>query len=147
MYSLARHQNPTEDKKTHNRMKLQDGASSPSPQRQIVQSPTLRDPICHESRNGERSGDWCAFEIFALSRCILRNVCDGDVEAGKSCQATENKEGEKNMVEWGSKAHGKRCCGGRNTEGYQICQRIKLLSHKTALLSPPRNLAIHEIEE
>jgi len=30
---------------------------------------------------------------------------------------------------------------------YQICQRVKLLTHETALLSPSRNLAIHEIKK
>lgn len=30
---------------------------------------------------------------------------------------------------------------------YQICERVELLSHETALLSPSRNLAVKSIEE
>jgi len=30
---------------------------------------------------------------------------------------------------------------------YQICQRVQLLPHQTALAPPPSHLAIHEIKE
>lgn len=77
------------------------------------------------------------------------------------------------MVDWGAEADCEgRCCGGdakgdlflselvrpfrsatfglpikMEKKTYQICERVKLLAHQTALLAPPRDLAIKEVEE
>merc|ERR1712225_91252 len=76
-------------------------------QRQVLQNPTLADPIRHQKGYGERCRDGCSFEVFTLSRGVLGGVSDGDVEACKSSQAAEDEECKEEVVGWGSKSKSK----------------------------------------
>jgi hypothetical protein len=53
-------------------MKLEDGALADHSQREVIVNPTLRNPVCHDTRNGEGRRDRCTLKVLGLSRFILR---------------------------------------------------------------------------
>ena len=107
MNSLARHADTAQQEQSHNRVELKNSSSSPGTQRQVLQNPTLADPIRHQKGYGERCRDGCSFGVFTLSRGVLGDVSDGDVEACKSSQAAEDEECKEEVVGWGSKSNSK----------------------------------------
>ena len=105
MDGLASHADTTQDEQSNDRVKLKDSSSSPCTKREIFQDPTLADPVGDQKGNGERCGDRCSFEVFALSRGVLGDIANGDVEACESSQTTEDEEGEEEMIGWGTESN------------------------------------------
>lgn len=64
MYSFTCHEAATDHKESYNGMKLEQRPSSVGPERQVIQDPTLRDPICHKRGNAESRWDWRPFKVF-----------------------------------------------------------------------------------
>lgn len=93
MNSLTRHKYTTQNKEPNDRMKLKDCALSQGSKRQIIQNPTLRDPISHQSRNRQRSRDGGAFEVLAFARCVFGDIGNGDIEACQAGETAEDEEG------------------------------------------------------
>jgi len=62
-------------------------------------SPTLVDPVGHETDNTERSRNRGTLEVFGFSALILRENSNSYVETGQTGQTTEDKESQENVIE------------------------------------------------
>jgi hypothetical protein len=73
---------------------------------------------------GDLGGVWLVWFIHSINHCIT----------SKTSQSRREWEWERGEE-------------GIKKATYQISQRIQLLTHKTRLLPPARDLAVHEVEE
>jgi hypothetical protein len=117
MQSRTKHQTPMYHKHSTNGMHFKHRAFSPNSHGYARMRQALRYPVCHHANHYKRQRDWGAFKIIALSRFVLREHRDCDVEAGQTSHAAENKKGEKEVVEGCAHTYGKCDNGGRHTEG------------------------------
>lgn len=81
MYRLANHQAPMKAESQHNRVELERSACHIRAQRDIIQDPAIVNPVCHHRVLDQRCRNGRAFEVFALSRRVLGEGLDSNVEA------------------------------------------------------------------
>lgn len=97
-------------------MKLPHRPRAPNSQWDILQNPSLTNPIRHERCNGQGSWDRSAFEILGFSGSIFGHVGDCDIEAREASQSAEDEESEEEVVDWGAETDCEGCCGGGEAE-------------------------------
>lgn len=106
-----------DDEDCDNGVDFKGGALEPHTQRDLVQNPALRDPVCHHCVKTQRSRDWGSLEVVGLSRGIVRDVGNRHVETGKASQAAQHEEGQEDMVQRCTHAEGESDTGGSQTKG------------------------------
>lgn len=166
MDSLADHQASVQHKHEHDRVEFQNGSLQPQAQGNLCQRPSLVHPECHGLHKNQGHGNRCALKVLRLASCVFGNHGDGDIEARKTSETAENEEGEQEVVDGCAETETE--CGGCGTytkgylryllavelEGprgyiktYQVGERVQFLTHKTSLLPPSCDLAIHKVEK
>ena len=117
MYRLAGHHAAPKDEQASNRMEFEDRSLQPQAHWDILQNPALADPVSHQGSDGQRGGDGGSLEVFALSRLILGNIGNRDVETCKTSQAAENEECKDEMVDRCAEPNSESCSGWGDAKG------------------------------
>lgn len=113
---LARHQTAVQDEQSGGRVKLERRATEPDTPGQVVEDPALTNPVGHEGIEGEGGGDRGALKVSALTRGVLGQSRDGDVETGETSETAEDEEAEEDVVDGRTHAQGEGDGGGGEAE-------------------------------
>lgn len=116
MDGLAGHQTATDDEEANQGVEFQWGTGQRSSERNVLQNPALGDKVAHERGNRECGWDRGALKVLGLSGGVLGEIRNGDIEARKTGETTEHKEGEEEVVDWGTKTYGESRCSWGDTK-------------------------------
>jgi hypothetical protein len=117
MNCLANHHASMEDEDQGNRVELKRSATEGSSQGNVVQNPSLVNPVCHDRIHAQRGGNGRSLEVFRLASRIFGQRGDGDVEAGQARKTAEDEERKQEVIGRGTDANRESTDSGRNAEG------------------------------
>jgi hypothetical protein len=99
-------------------MELEDGVRENQPKGYSVVNQAHIGPSSHNGRTGQASkGNRRSFEILGLASLVLGQHRHGDVESGEASEATQNVEGEYQLVDEGVESNGEAHRCRSHTEG------------------------------
>jgi hypothetical protein len=116
MESLGDHEGAVDDEEADDGVHLKSGTLEQDTEWHLVQDPALRDPVCHQGIETQRSGDGSSLKVVGLAGRVVGDVGHGHVEAGETSQSAEYEVGQEDVIQSRAKAQRESDTGGGQTE-------------------------------
>lgn len=116
MQSLGDHQAAMDQEQDDDGVELKCGALKPHAEWDLVQDPSLRDPVCHQCVRTQARGNGGSLEIAGLAGGIVGDVGGCHVESCQTGQAAQHKDGQEDVVESRAQTDRESHAGGCKTE-------------------------------
>lgn len=124
MQRLAGHQAAVDEEHQHDGVELQSRTGEPETTRDLVEHPTLLDPVGHQGINAQRGGDRGSLKVARLSGGIVGDVGRRDVEARQPREAAQHENSQEYVIDGSAQTETESNTGGGKAEGNLHWQAI-----------------------